>query len=843
MRSRSLLRPRGKLRWLSVVAVLVVSSATGASALFGNAPTTTAALATASLTGTHAPAAGTSTFTGEPATLSCDLAWSALSGGTAVADRYEITDSTGAAVVTPGNVGVGAATVPQRPLTQRYTLRTRAAVHWQSATIDSRTVGCSLGELVSYSVGFDATCGIKSDGTLWCWGFAALSWLTADATEVTRSTPNQVGTATNWRQVSVGGDVACATRSDDSGWCWGNNWSGAIGDGTYGGLRSPTQVAGSWSRIAAGGYHACGLRTDSTLWCWGGGWSGQLGLGSPTQSATAVQVGTDTWLHVDIGDAHTCAIRSDHALFCWGANWNAQVGNGSYADVQSPLQIAGSWSGVSLSRLGTCGVRTDGSAWCWGWAGWGQTTQTAVNDSTTPYRVGTANDWARVATGFYASCGVKTTGTPWCWGTNAYGATAQGTSGWSIATVPQQVGSLTSWTDVDGYSLHLCGLRSGGTLACWGAGGLGTTGQGNTAWRTAAQVGSLTTWSAVATGLEHTCAIRTDSTLWCWGDNHLAQRNDWNGDGQGTPVQVNVGGSTTVKRVAAGDGHTCAIRTDDTLWCWGWNQDGQGGIGNNDWTIGATRVGSPNTYTRVAASRSSTCAVRSDATLWCWGRNDEGQLGDGTTTYRNAPVQVAGSWKDVSLSLFHTCGIKSDDTAWCWGANWYGQLGSGNNAQATSPVAAGANSNVVQITAGVYHSCLRRANDDVYCWGANWYGQLGDGTTSSSNGPVQLDSSNDHLSVGAGSGFTCVRRTTGNMHCVGRNATGAWGIGSVSTTNTSPVQAATSVASFATNGSGHHLCQIRTNGTLWCAGANQREQLGYSENTTSPASVTGTWKT
>ncbi|WP_433304532.1 RCC1 domain-containing protein [Actinoplanes sp. CA-030573] len=139
-------------------------------------------------------------------------------------------------------------------------------------------------------------------------------------------------------------------------------------------------------------------------------------------------------------------------------------------------------------------------------------------------------------------------------------------------------------------SEYTCALRSNGTLWCWGANWDGWLGQGN--WNdtnTPLQVGTTTTWATVSTGGYHTCATRTDGTLWCWGANwsHQAGQPGTTGD-QTTPTQV--GTNNTWATVSAGEQHTCARRTDDTIWCFGLNAHGQTGQGDTTPRAGLTQV-------------------------------------------------------------------------------------------------------------------------------------------------------------------------------------------------------------------------------------------------------------
>jgi hypothetical protein len=176
-------------------------------------------------------------------------------------------------------------------------------------------------------------------------------------------------------------------------------------------------------------------------------------------------------------------------------------------------------------------------------------------------------------------------------------------------------------------------------------------------------------------------------------------------------------------KVGAGWGHTCAIKQDGSLWCWGRNDYGQLGDGTN--TDKTTPVQITSEVSSVALGGDHTCAVKTDGSLWCWGNNDFGQLGDGTNTSRTTPVQITSGVSSVALGLHHTCAVKTDGSLWCWGVNWYGQLGDGTNTDKTTPVQI--TSGVSSVALGRGHTCAVKTDGSLWCWGVNASGQLGDG--------------------------------------------------------------------------------------------------------------------
>ena len=166
--------------------------------------------------------------------------------------------------------------------------------------------------------------------------------------------------------------------------------------------------------------------------------------------------------------------------------------------------------------------------------------------------------------------------------------------------------------------------------------------------------------------------------------------------------------------------------------CWGYGNQGQ--LGNNASVTSTTPVDVANLtgITRISVGGNHTCAVKSDATLWCWGDNPAGQLGTDDTTPRQVPsavvmtgmtgaTQVAAGWN-------HTCALLADKTVACFGRNADGQLGDGTDQDRMTPAVVQGLSNVTGLVAGESHTCARIEGGDVRCWGRNDFGQLGDGT-------------------------------------------------------------------------------------------------------------------
>jgi alpha-tubulin suppressor-like RCC1 family protein len=180
--------------------------------------------------------------------------------------------------------------------------------------------------------------------------------------------------------VSAGARSACATRTDSTLYCFGQNQFGQAGQGnTTDPQATPvpisTPAATGWASVSGGYQHHCALRTDRSLYCWGDGGSGRLGVGSTTLSTSPVQVPGSSWWALGLGTDHTCAIKLNGTLWCWGSGGNGRLGLNSTLDKTSPTQVGTltTWRTVLGGMVHTCAVRADNTVWCWGANDKGQT--------------------------------------------------------------------------------------------------------------------------------------------------------------------------------------------------------------------------------------------------------------------------------------------------------------------------------------------------------------------------------------------------------------------------------------------------------------------------------------
>ncbi len=245
----------------------------------------------------------------------------------------------------------------------------------------------------SVTLGEYHSCGVRSDGSGWCWGNNSNGQAGDNTAGTNRLDPVRVKGTGDWSSMSAGGAHSCGLKTNGSAWCWGYNGSGEVGDGTTDNSRlRPVRVgtATNWTSVAVGYQHSCGVRANRTAWCWGDNIDGQVGSGGLTSEyPTPTKVVGAGWTAVFAGDLHGCGIKQDKSLWCWGANAAGQLGDNGTSPRNSPAQVSGggTWRTAGGGSEHSCGVKTNGSAWCWGYNFSGQLGDGTVQERHVPVRV------------------------------------------------------------------------------------------------------------------------------------------------------------------------------------------------------------------------------------------------------------------------------------------------------------------------------------------------------------------------------------------------------------------------------------------------------------------------
>ncbi|AKT37437.1 EGF domain-containing protein [Chondromyces crocatus] len=553
------------------------------------------------------------------------------------------------------------------------------------------------------SAGNEFTCGVRDDHTLWCWGLNTSRQLGDNTSAGTRPTPTREATlATDWAQVSTGGGYACGVKLDGSRWCWGTNALAQAGNGAQlpVTLTLPQRVDEdtTWARIDAGEHAACALRADRSLWCWGEGSLGQTAQpGAEGPLPTPAQVGADTdWLTVASGLRFACGVQEGGRLSCWGSASRGATGLGFSSDrtTPTPAGSATDWTTIAVQLDNGCGLRGAGNLYCWGRNAYGHLGDATTVTRVEPTPIGAGKVWKRIALGRTHTCGIADESgldQPLCWGWDNNGEQGNGAAlgaQTSPAPVVLPVPIDVPWVEIaTGYN-HACAVRQDGTLWCWGRNASGQLGDGTLTGRqqpVRALPAAATDWTSVVAHGDTTCGLRASGALHCWGGNGSGQL------GLGhttspvhTPTLVD-GGPWAAVDISAN--HTCGVDTNGSLWCWGRNANSEAGIGNavNPLTQ-PTRVGQDSDWARPFLGQGLfTCALKTNGDLYCWGAGSYGQLGLGSLTSFNTPQRVPSlaPWDTAAIGNEHTCGVSSEGRLFCWGSSTWAQLGGGQPFNAT----------------------------------------------------------------------------------------------------------------------------------------------------------------
>jgi alpha-tubulin suppressor-like RCC1 family protein len=294
------------------------------------------------------------------------------------------------------------------------------------------------------SAGSFRTCGVTVGHQAYCWGQNFFGQL-GDGTRDNRPAPVAVAGGLRFRQVSAGGDHTCGVTLDDRVYCWGNNGTAQFGDSTRSfGSPTPVLAAGGlrFREVSAGGHHTCGVTPGNRAYCWGDNTSGQLGDGTFSDQLTPIEIagGSLRFRQVSASIFHSCGVTPDNRAYCWGANFG-RVGDGTGAPRPFPTPVAGGLRFRQVTAGGhSCGVTLDNRAYCWGPNNLGELGDGTTIQRLTPVAVAGGQRFREVSAGSY-TCGVATGHRAYCWGDNRFGQLGDGTTINRLIPVPV-VGSL-----------------------------------------------------------------------------------------------------------------------------------------------------------------------------------------------------------------------------------------------------------------------------------------------------------------------------------------------------------------------------------------------------------------
>ena len=338
--------------------------------------------------------------------------------------------------------------------------------------------------------------------------------------------------------------------------------------------------------------------------------------------------------------------------------------------------------------------------------------------------------------------------------------------------------------------------------------------------------------------------LGSNNELFGWGDNENGELAQNDVVLRSSPTQIP--GATWSRGCSAGTaynkGYNLFIKSDGTLWAWGKNN--AGALGQNNTTDYSSPVQIPGTTWCRVQGFDNIMAVKTDGTLWSWAfRSSMWHNGDNIN--QSSPKQVPGSWSTeynaFSGGYYNSFAIRSDGTLWGVGWRAGGYLGQNENVNAwvSSPIqiyGGGTNWKSVGVMGGT--RIATKTDGTLWGWGSNGGGEIGNNTSFYHSSPTQVPGTTWDK-VSSGNYTVTATKTDGTLWTWGDNSKGALGHNDV-TQRSSPTQVpgtnwSEPMAQLSSNNNGQISGGVKTDGTLWVWGQNERGELG--QNSISPGNT------
>ena len=571
---------------------------------------------------------------------------------------------------------------------------------WGSASLVPVEID-GIDDAIAISAGDYDSCALHQTGTISCWGRSA-SLMPEEIDGISDTTAVDAGSSG-----TLGGN-ACALHETGTITCWGPTYRSV-----------PVEIDGvsDATAITAGENHSCALRQNGTISCWGNNYYRQLGSNAAEfdSSVPVGVIGISNAIAITAGDGYTCALHQTGNISCWGDNRDGQLGDGTNNYSSVPLKVQGidDATAISAGIWSSCALHNDGNISCWGSNNSGQlgdgTGGTFHDHSPVPVKVMGIDDATAITTGTgwhvhviggSHSCALHQTGTISCWGNNRFGQLGNGTGGneGDMSLVPVKVQGIDDATAISTSWSHSCALHQNGTISCWG---INLTAQlddnEEPTSSVPVKVQGIDDATAISAGFSHSCALHQNGSISCWGNNRFGELGDGTGGNEGdmSSVPVKVQGIDDARAITAGENHSCALRQNGTISCWGNNLSGSLGDGTDsdkaEHSPDPVKVVNIDDAIAISTGGDTSCTLHQNGTISCWGRNDFGQLGDGTsgglTEHSSVPVKVVTIDDAIAISAGVTlsCALHQTGTISCWGNNYYGALGDGTSVSSFLP--------------------------------------------------------------------------------------------------------------------------------------------------------------
>lgn len=631
-------------------------------------------------------------------------------------------------------------------------------------------------EVLSLATGGKHSCALRSlDKKILCWGDNSNGQLgTGDNKKHQIPTLiKEVEGVSGYKEVTASGDHTCALTLDGHIYCWGEDISGALGEGLKRIFsNTPTLVSSSnkFRAVKTSNYHACAIGEDEKVYCWG-----RLGheLGNILGSSTIPTKisNNESFVQLILSEENSCGITADSFLRCWGRNNNGELGLGNAASrytVQSPQN----WQDQKVKSVAAgeehiCAIQENGDLYCWGRNQNYQFGESGNAEEYLPKHIKAGQKFEKVYAGGDHTCVIDAIEQVHCWGANLYGQTGQLNDVLSSNSefAKEKFTYLSIGDDRGEDQGHVCAVLKEDGLKCWGANGFGQLGIG----KDDIFGRSFYKFKKISAAYYNTCAIDLEDKAYCWGANSLEpsrpNKSLFLGIGKSAHQSLPYPVATSLKfrDIKPGVISTCGLTTNEDVYCWGNNANGTLGNSSTLKSDLPLKVDTPYKYKYLDVGESYACAIRTTGELECWGTLNFVGLKEGLRRIGH------DLYKKVAVSGSHVCAINTKDQVYCWGYDWRKTIdGSGKNLEVpvlvTSPGV-----KVLDVKLGAANTCIIDVSRQVYCWGDNQFKQLENSVTKEFLEKKQALGNAEYVEIAVGNSHICGLTIDNKVFCRGNN--------------------------------------------------------------------------